>query len=142
MRDYKFRAWDKIDKEMCGVAIISFVKPDPYVIIYGLGVGRGFHKRRNFDEVIFLDYTGLNDKKRTEEFPEGQGIYEGDYIKDERGFVYLVYWDDKECAFKLDYKYYHHRDKDECHTYLPMYSRSGEVIGNIYENPELLEVTP
>jgi len=87
-------------------------------------------------------YVGLNDSKRTKEYPEGQEIYSGDFIKDAQGSIYIVYWDKGECAFKLDYKYYHHRDKDECHTYLPMYSRKGEVIGNIHDNPELKEDTP
>ncbi|MFA5196196.1 MAG: YopX family protein [Bacteroidales bacterium] len=81
-------------------------------------------------------YVGLNDSKRTKEYPEGQEIYEGDFIKDAQGSIYIVYWDKGECAFKLDYKYYHHRDKDECHTYLPMYSRKGEVIGNIHDKED------
>lgn len=85
--------------------------------------------------------TGIKDSKRTAKYPEGQEIYKGDYIKDTRGLIYLVFWDENECAFKLDYKYYHHKDKDECHSYLPMYSRKGEVIGNQHDNPELLEVT-
>ena len=88
-------------------------------------------------------YTGLKDSKRTEEYPEGQEIYEGDIIKavalandhNQRGAITISaveYWMGNACL-KI--------------TYIPLYpfivDHSFEVISNIHDNPDLLkEVTP
>lgn len=83
-------------------------------------------------------FTGLKDKKRTKEFPEGQKIYEGDIIcyqapeKLANNKLNLnksitkektVKWSNFSCGFNIT------------NTNRPIY----EVIGNIHENPELLE---
>lgn len=79
-------------------------------------------------------YTGLNDNKN-------KPIYEGDIVEfiytntveDEKtrpkGIGY-IFFDKKECCFLIkgrDYNFYLHEDLDV------------EVIGNIYENPDLLK---
>ncbi len=97
------------------------------------------------DEETVGPYTGLKDFKRTEEFPEGQEIYEGDII---------------ECKCKFDNKYYiaHFMTEiewdetmggflfqDSEYSWVGMEAISDggsytcEVIGNIYDNPELLK---
>ena len=72
---------------------------------------------------IFLQYTGLKDKN-------GKEIYEGDivYIDDEA--INVVF---EEGAFKVHTKY----DGDWLLSELDLSNL--EVIGNIYENPELLK---
>ena len=68
-------------------------------------------------------YTGLHDKN-------GKEIYEGDILKGtfygfpmpEYDYVFQIYWDEKEKGFMASYF-----EPSEC-----------EVIGNIYDNPELL----
>ena len=125
MREIKFRGKSKVTNQWVYGDLIhkaSFVG-----IEFDTIGGREYHAVWQVGQ-----YTGLHDKN-------SKGVYEGDYIEDARGLIHLVFWDENECAFKLDYKYYHHKDKDECHSQLPMYSRKGEVIGNIYENPELLQ---
>ena len=64
-------------------------------------------------------YTGLPDKN-------GQEIYEGDILKTLYNPKYVV---ESLFEFAIDWGYY-----SEAWTEFPM-----EVIGNIYENPELLE---
>lgn len=80
-------------------------------------------------------YTGLTDKNGTK-------IFEGDIVKipedyDEysmcAGEIYEVYF--KDGAFRMKPKYDKH-----CRGYYVEYDKEFEVIGNIYDNPKLLEV--
>lgn len=93
------------------------------------------------NEPILMQYTGLRDKN-------GKEIYEGDIVRftnpideiDQQ--IGVCKFEQDECNFVLQYKGYHH-DHYALHTvYLisnVTYECSYEVIGNIYENPELLE---
>ncbi len=80
------------------------------------------------------EYTGLTDRNGKRIFEGDILIYEcdGEYDPDER---YLVAWDNDEAAFRANYynkgKYGHY----ECITPHQHF----EVIGNIHDNPELLE---
>lgn len=69
-------------------------------------------------DVILMQYTGLKDKNGTE-------IYEGDIVKATKENIPLivVFWDDFTASFNGTKDNYLH----------------SEIIGNIYENPELLE---
>ena len=70
-------------------------------------------------------YTGLKDKN-------GKEIYEGDIVKHEDGAVMIVKWIDKCAGFVVTYR----NLGDEIIDYITLV-KCGEVIGNIYENPEL-----
>jgi uncharacterized phage protein (TIGR01671 family) len=76
-------------------------------------------------------YTGLKDKN-------GKKVFEGDIIECGDGKVpTLIEWHDEShsfLAYNLKRKEYHRLDK-----YFLRYI--GEIIGNIHENPELMEVT-
>lgn len=70
------------------------------------------------------EYTGLTDKN-------GKKIFEGDIVKNSRD-VGLLYYKEKNSAFTVkgwEYGYWLWHDKEDI-----------EVIGNIHDNPELLEV--
>ena len=128
----KFRAWDSANKEMfkdtfaiteSGQVVVveqeSVASSPDYVFV---------------DHLVIMQSTGLKDKN-------GKEIFEGDVLElkdcgETIGNV-KVYWDDSLALFQLDaiivdekapiYKVV----DDENYSYI--------VVGNIYENPELLE---
>jgi len=72
-----------------------------------------------------MQYTGLNDR-------HGKEIYEGDIVRNVFGDVYVIKWISNLAAFKgvsLDKTFA---------IDLAYASDLLEVIGNIYENPELV----
>lgn len=86
------------------------------------------------NDIHLMQSTGLKDKN-------GKEIFEGDVlaIETDEGVTNLkVFWDEKHALFMIESKKYNEKDLlaelVEDNTY-PF-----EIIGNIYENPELLEV--
>ena len=129
MREIKFRAWDKKD-ELMYVEVhegITFDDESHYSFIDFLN-SRGYH------EFEIMQYTGLKDKN-------GKEIYEGDVVR--RSYVRTQKYVTKNNEIKegnpVVQKY---RPKVIKWSDGGFNIRNGEkieVIGNIYENPELLE---
>ncbi|MFD1066665.1 YopX family protein [Oceanobacillus locisalsi] len=119
MREIKFRAWLKQHDIMIAVDSIDFAEEE-IMIIDDTGIDRYFP----FEEIELLQYTGIKDKN-------GEEIYEQDYVKDHKGHAYTVRYNDF-CASML-----YPLDGGEFMAIYPGIEL--EVIGNIYENPELLE---
>jgi uncharacterized phage protein (TIGR01671 family) len=111
MDRFKFRAWHKECKGYY------------YFDLYNLKK----HSLDEFEDDDIEQSTGLKDNN-------GMSIYEGDVLKDHRGDVCIVVWDKDIASFtliKTDLKtYYSPIDTDITNF---------EIIGNIHENPELLE---
>lgn len=76
------------------------------------------------DENTVGQFTGLKDKNGVE-------IYEGDILSDENLTKGIVKYDNYEAAFLVDFS------KNDIHNLIDV-DTWAEVIGNIYENPELL----
>lgn len=70
-------------------------------------------------------YTGLKDKS-------GKEIFEGDVIKNHQGSVSVLDWDKRTARFKP--RSFYNRES--------WYWQQNEIIGNIHENPELLNLQP
>lgn len=131
MRVPKFRAWDKISKKMFPVMMIDFGQS--YVMIEEIN---GLWCERDFDEIELMRLTGLKDKN-------GKEIFEGDIVKYKYGvntFTEVVTYDKDFAGFGLV-------DDDGYGSTVFTFGElaedvdfsSLEVVGNIYENPELLK---
>ncbi|MEY2386327.1 YopX family protein [Lactococcus lactis] len=125
----KLRAWKKYDSpEMFkDIAFIDFNKKL-------LGVNYKVSKLttrldiETLDKFILMQSTGLKDKNGIE-------IYEGDVVKDNLSEKYIVKYNRGFCAYFI----YSFDNQEEFMAIYPNIIL--EVIGNIYENPELLEDT-
>ena len=116
MREIKFRAWDKINKDMFNVESINFQERRVY---------KDTVSYREFEDMELMEYTGLKDKNNKE-------IYEGDIFHiGSKKILYVVEWID--CGLKG------RQIKNKSWIGLDYWKDDIEVIGNIYENPELME---
>jgi uncharacterized phage protein (TIGR01671 family) len=117
-REIKFRAWDRKNKAM-------FFSGEIVIYLDGTIFEWQMQDLEPTKNIEIMQFTGLKDKT-------GKDIYEGDVVKNKRGNVYSVIW--KNCGFFFD-------EKSETmlinHTII--YDWEVEVIGNIYENLELLK---
>jgi len=119
MREIKFRAWDKVNKIMNEVCIINFDDNN-------VGLKPDYDYTLSFEDIELMQYTGLKDKN-------GKEIYEGDIVKSNYKTGNLVVFFVRGC-FRLTYS------KELIGIWLEIHLfEELEVIGNIYENPELLE---
>lgn len=116
MKEIKFRIWnDRLKKLGEPFSLEDFLK---------CSVGL-LHESRYSDPIIYMQYTGLKDSKGVE-------IYEGDILSYlEAPLYWEVIWHNNLCCFRLENTRY----CEEAH----LYGGTPEVVGNIYENPELLK---
>ena len=143
MREIKFRAWDKKLKKMFEYELVwsKYVNHEEISFITPIGIGNP-NEECIENPSDLMQFTGLFDKN-------GTPIYEGDIVKYVAGKNYqttgVVTWaDDKNsfnlktyplmCAFVIHNEKENKTDKFEWDETDYM-----EVIGNIYENPTLLE---
>lgn len=125
-RIIKFRAWNTNTKEMYSAEEMGQdelqLNPD----------GRGFFNANStsvrlsqyYPHLIPLQFTGLHDKNHVP-------IYEGDIIKRIHRNEYIQ-WNNKEAAFFI-------RDKNWEGDLLGIFiSDKLQVVGNVFQNPELL----
>lgn len=113
----KYRAWDKETKTMNGMAEIYRNRNQEIEL----------HPRD--ENIILMQSTGLKDKN-------GKEIFEGDIVL-VLDSPYTVFYDNERGSYRLK----PHDDRWNV-DYMSNFSHGGnfEVVGNIYENPELLEV--
>lgn len=126
----KFRAWHKTWEEMGKVKRIRF--DDDGNANNVLFKGKEFGVNAKINEFEIMQSTGLKDKN-------GKEIFEKD-ILDYNGRKVIVKWHGSYASFIYEFVDELQKRKTEWQPlYLSYYKF--EVIGNVYENPELLEVT-
>jgi len=125
MKTIKFRAWDKLNNEfVCSSWLIG-----------------NFNYAIKTNEIAIMQFTGLLDK-------EGVEIYEGDILKETFGRDNNHYWlfEVRFGSFdnKMTYEdairgcgFYGYKEEEHLDDLSNV--EDFEVIGNIYENPELVK---
>jgi len=134
MRELKFRIWHKTKKAMSSeFRIEDFIllgKANQTAILFS-------KLEEWWKDVILLQYTGLKDKN-------GKEIYEGDILLINYPY-YKLPNGRNGIVVSLDMEYQYNDNKLRSNFYTRVCSFSGtnpdfwEVIGNIYENSELLD---
>lgn len=122
-REIKFRVWDVENKEMLNVQELDFeptfyggriaIRPDQYNDYF------------DTEDMILMQYTGVNDRC-------GKEIYENDIVyvagEDENA---TIEWDEQTARFIIHFDGWI-ADFDN------YYGKELEIMGDIYNNPELL----
>lgn len=120
----RFRAWDNWRKRMSVVDRI-------YIGTKGVRLYDDFGEYwRDFRDVELMQSTGMADKN-------GKEIFEGD-ILDYKGRKALVRWHGSYASFIYRFVDEPHKQKTEWKPLYLAYMKC-EIIGNVYENTELLE---
>lgn len=124
MREIKFRAWLKEHKTMVNVAEIDI----DHQLIYHYGFDDFEGNFEKFNSIELLQYTGLKDKN-------GKEIYEGDILSDgndEETYKVIFKNGSFRAEFEGDFEEY-------SFDLIDVVAQGCEVVGNIYENPELIK---
>lgn len=122
--EIKFRAWDKSTNSMFE-NIQNHINDKVFA----------FGKMLNNDRFVIMQFTRLKDKN-------GKEIYEGDVFN--HGFFrkVIVVWNENICAFQYAYHAIGKGTGIGGRITGTLYKHESEsryeVIGNVYENPELL----
>ncbi len=144
MREIKFRVWDREMELLLEVGVLDF---DEWLIrtsISGGVVGeRHSFKNEETDRFVLMQFTSLKDKNG-----KGDELYAGDILKSgsplgsfESGYpgrnIGVIVWDDHKAAWCLEWK--DGRGSKMRPLLSDMILRYNLKIGNIYDNPDLLE---
>ena len=106
----KFRVWDAVKKAMSEVQAIVYTEKNVYPIYF-----KEIRRYIPFSEAILMQSTGLVDKN-------GQEIFEGDVVRMSSGEL-------------LPVRLHHGMFIPVCFYISSVF----ELVGNVFENPEVLE---
>jgi len=148
MKEIKFRAWIKKEKKMYEVKTMDWFvnsgctkkKPSNLCLIRdrldedGKYVEEIEKNDILSDNVKLMQFIGLKDKN-------GKEIYEGDILNWNNECTILIEWYESR-SVGFGYEVLTQKDKRIVSFDIRFYrsEENAEVIGNIYENPELIEV--
>lgn len=114
----KFRAWDRLTGKIFPVGIIDYSIQSVYI-----EEPNGLYGERDFDEVNLMQSTGMVDK-------DGKEVFEGDVALIYGEKISKVFY--SQGSFCVDIL----NGGTPLHGFSP---KQLEVVGNVWENPELVE---
>ena len=126
MKELKIKAWLKKEKKMVAIIGIDF----NYEYIRYTEDDNLFnenYKTAEFKDIELLQFSGAKDKA-------GQKLYEADVIKFNDGIddIYgLISYDDEDGTYRVSY--------ENITEHLSEREGDFEIVGNIFENPDLHE---
>lgn len=131
----RYRAW--IKKEKCFADQVRAIRPQLYEIDLWWE-GAWDYDCFNLDDVVLMQSTGLKDKN-------GKEIFEGDIVTDGE-FARIVQYHQTLGFYMFDEEgnerfFSDSATLEDFEEDAKIVSEILEIIGNVYENPELLEVT-
>ena len=131
----RYRAWDVLSQEMIDeILMISFVRKE----IIGkfsdgsTSVPLKFEDKRNGEDVILMQSTGILDKS-------SQEIFEGDVVRQVRTQPTIENETITGVVTMLEGAWLIVNDNEQLASDLWSETDENEIIGNIFENKELLE---
>lgn len=144
MREIKFRGKNLNTKEWVYGDLLQWNDGETAIGVHGQFIDDGYHFNENYDKTPYVDettvgqYTGLKDKN-------GKEIYEGDIISVNGKYPKLIRYIDEWASYCLanltdldcDLKTRYWHQVSPC--WWTDYKREIKVIGNVYDNPELLK---
>ena len=126
MKEFKMKAWLKKENKM--VAIIGIDLNYQYIRYTDDGnLFKDDYKIADFKDIELLQFTGTKDKA-------GQELYEADVILFNDGIddIYgLISYDDEDGTYRVSY--------ENITEHLSEREGDFEIVGNIFENPDLHE---
>ncbi|WP_338997984.1 YopX family protein [Fusobacterium animalis] len=126
MKEFKMKAWLKKENKM--VSIIGIDLNYQYIRYTDDGnLFKDDYKIAEFKDIELLQFTGVKDKA-------GQEVYEADVIKFNDGIddIYgLISYDDEDAVYCVSY--------ENVTEHLSNMAGDFEIVGNIFENPDLHE---
>ena len=119
---FKFRFWDKISESFLDLVHVYFHHETGSIAYEDCWATK---------DIVMMQSTGLCDSKNNL-------IFEGDIVNHDLGGhdTFLIRFDQERAGFIVE-TIHHKKGYDFIETL--WYENEYEVIGNIYENPELLE---
>jgi len=131
MREIKFRAWDKTNEKWLHRPTF-YIHCDGKINTWEVGEEDKYLSEYH-DDLVLMQFTGLLDKKGVE-------IWEGDILKTRIMYDYDLFSEDIIKAVEFVGGQFNPMRETKMTKYriLPLYY-DFEVIGNVFENPELLE---
>ncbi|WDD89088.1 YopX family protein [Fusobacterium nucleatum] len=125
MREIKFRAWHKEKKIMGEVLGIDILHKE----IFFSNEDVDCYEHTDFKDIELMEYTGLKDKNEKE-------IYEGDIVKLRANHgIGVIKYSDEWGAFVVEYI----KPRPLVVLGMNYYKEDIEILGNIYENSELIK---
>ena len=126
MKEFKMKAWLKKEKKM--VAIIGIDFNYEYIrYTEDDNLFNSDYKTAEFKDIELLQFSGVKDNG-------GQELYEADVIKFNDGIddIYgLISYDDEDGSYRVSY--------ENITEHLSNLEGDFEIVGNIFENPDLHE---